>query len=69
MKKVQENVDRVDQDAYKREQERIVREREAIAEMAGMSAEETKEAGRKRAPIGTRNKTFLPAHPVYGGEV
>ena len=44
MKKVQENVDRVDQDAHKREQER-----KAIAEMAGMSAEETKEAGRKKS--------------------
>ena len=49
MKKVQENVDRVDQDAYKREQERIAREREAIAEMGGMSAEESKKAGRKKS--------------------
>lgn len=49
LKKIQENVDRVDKDAYEREQERIAREREAIAEMAGMSAEETKEAGRKKS--------------------
>ena len=49
MEKQRKIVDRVDQDAYKREQERIVREREAIAEMAGMSAEETKEAGRKKS--------------------
>ena len=49
MKKIQENVDRVDKDAYEREQERIAREREAIAEMAGMSAEETKEAERKKS--------------------
>ena len=49
MKKVQEYVDRVDQDAYKREQERIAREREAIAEMAGMSAEESKKAERKKS--------------------
>lgn len=35
LKKIQENVDRVDKDAYEREQERIAREREAIEEMAG----------------------------------
>ena len=49
MPKRGENVDRVDKDAYKREQERIAREREAIAEMAGMSAEESKKAGRKKS--------------------
>ena len=35
MKKEQGNADRVDQDAYEREQERIRCEREAIAEMSG----------------------------------
>ena len=40
MKKAQRNPDRVDRDAYEREQERIAREREAIAEMAGESSEE-----------------------------
>ncbi len=35
MPKRGENIDRVDKDAYKREQERIAREREAIEEMAG----------------------------------
>ena len=39
MKKQQENADRVDQDAYEREQERQRREREAIAEMAGEDGE------------------------------
>lgn len=48
MKKERERTDRVDQDAYKREQERIRREREAIAEMSGetekkRSAKKTKE--------------------------
>ena len=35
------NAERVDRDAQEREEERIRREREAIAEMAGESAEET----------------------------
>ena len=48
MKKVQENVDRVDKDAYEREQERIAREREAIAEMAGESAEEDEKVEREK---------------------
>lgn len=48
MKKVQENADRVDQDAYKREQERVAREREAIAEMTGEPAEGRKETDRKK---------------------
>ena len=48
MKKIQENVDRVDKDAYEREQERIAREREAIAEMAGESAEEDEKAEREK---------------------
>lgn len=39
MKKQQENADRVDQDAYEREQERQRREREAIAEMTGEEGE------------------------------
>ncbi len=38
--KKQENPDRVDQDAYDREQDRKERERESIAEMAGEGAEE-----------------------------
>ncbi len=40
MKKEQGNADRVDQDAYEREQERIRREREAIAEMSGECGKE-----------------------------
>lgn len=48
LKKIQENVDRVDKDAYEREQERIAREREAIAEMAGESAEEDEKAEREK---------------------
>ncbi len=44
MKKDRENVDRVDRDAYEREQDRLRREREAIAEMAG---EEPCEEGEK----------------------
>ena len=48
LKKIQENVDRVDKDAYEREQERIAREREAIAEMAGESAEEDEKTTREK---------------------
>lgn len=48
LKKIQENVDRVDKDAYEREQERIAREREAIAEMAGESAEEDEKVEREK---------------------
>lgn len=40
MKKQVENPDRVDRDAFEREQERLQREREAIAEMAGASSDE-----------------------------
>ena len=42
MKKLLENADRVDRDAFEREQERLRREREAIDEMAGALSEETK---------------------------
>ena len=48
LKKIQENVDRVDKDAYEREQERIAREREAIAERAGESAEEDEKVEREK---------------------
>lgn len=48
LKKIQENADRVDKDAYEREQERIAREREAIAEMAGESAEEDEKVEREK---------------------
>lgn len=47
MKKQGETMDRVDRDAYKREQERLAREREAIEEMSGERAEEQKEDGKK----------------------
>ena len=50
MKKEQGNADRVDQDAYEREQERIRREREAIAEMSGeCGKEEDKDTFEKQA--------------------
>ena len=44
MKKT-ENTDRVDRDAQAREEERVRREREAIAEMSGAPAEEHEEDG------------------------
>ena len=39
MDKQQENTDRVDKDAYEREQDRLRRERETIGEMSGEDAE------------------------------
>lgn len=47
MKKEQGNADRVDQDAYEREQERIRREREAIAEMSGECKTEKDKDGKE----------------------
>ena len=54
MKKAQRNPDRVGRDAYEREQERIAREREAIAEMAGESSEEDDEQEREKDRDGDR---------------
>ena len=48
MKKEQDNADRVDRDAYEREEERRRREREAIAEMAGEEHREEKDSERER---------------------